>query len=325
VRGRLSDELAGEIKGFWARHGALTGEAAERRLPEVIAVLRDAGGAVVGVNSAEETSLAHIGDLPFFVYRWFVAAEASTADLARFLSVAFDALDAELSAAGGGPIGLCVLARPDGAITAEPLAPRWPETGLVYAGYTTDGRQVRLRHFAHATLHFSLEHWPLDAGYRIEPFDASELDEDDILAFWRRERAIPDEEAQRRVAEVLQVARHDSGEIAGVQTAFIQRIDLVGMDLWYTRGFVAESHRLSNVAAHFGFQGFDLLERRFVTGQDRRAQGIGFDMQHPGLRASHPEAELTVVNASLVGFTKPDCPLYVRYFPGVSVPLPPRS
>ena len=52
VRGGLGRETGGEILAFWAEHGALAGEQARARLPEVVCVLRDDAGRVAGVNSA---------------------------------------------------------------------------------------------------------------------------------------------------------------------------------------------------------------------------------------------------------------------------------
>ena len=52
------------------------------------------------------------------------------------------------------------------------------------------------------------------------------------------------------------------------------------MDLWYYRTFVAESHRQSNVAAQLLFGTRDMLERRFVSGEDRRAGGMIFELEN---------------------------------------------
>ena len=68
VRGRLTDDDAQRVLDLWACHGALPPDEAQRRLPTVVAVLRE-GDAVVGVCSAYETDVALLGGRRFWHYR----------------------------------------------------------------------------------------------------------------------------------------------------------------------------------------------------------------------------------------------------------------
>ena len=145
VRGRLSDERAADVLAFWSRHGALEGDAARQRLPEVLAVL-DRDGEVVGVSSVFDAAVPLIGNRRFWMYRRFLAEGLPGEAEAELLLAAYEALDAEFGGGEGEPIGLCLLLDDPEVMRRHPEAV-WPDTGFVYAGYQPDGRQVRLRYF----------------------------------------------------------------------------------------------------------------------------------------------------------------------------------
>jgi hypothetical protein len=149
VRGRLSEERAGEILRFWADHGALEGEDARRRLPEVVCILLDGEG-VVGVNSAFPGSVDLIGGRLFWIYRSLLAPEASEAWPAMF-KAAFAALEAEFDPERGGPIGLFVPIADRALMKRQPEA-EWPDPRTLYTGYLPDGRQARVAYFPGAKI-----------------------------------------------------------------------------------------------------------------------------------------------------------------------------
>ena len=148
VRGRLSDERADEVLRFWSAHGALSGPAAQARLPQVVCVLLDGAGTVAGVNSVYEDAVELIGSRRFWLYRRFAPGAPVEVD-AAMLNAAFDVLDEEHAATEGGPIGLCVLVD-DPEVMQRNREVVWPDTDLAYAGYLPDGRQVRIRYFTDA-------------------------------------------------------------------------------------------------------------------------------------------------------------------------------
>ena len=108
--------------------------------------MRDTEGAVTGVNSAYQSDLPHVGGRTFWVYRSF-APGADADQQAAMLSAAHDTLEQEFVASdGAGPIGICLLVTDRATIEAHPDAV-WAETGMIYAGYTADGAQVRINYF----------------------------------------------------------------------------------------------------------------------------------------------------------------------------------
>lgn len=147
VRGRLGGEDEGEVLAFWAERANLSGEAARRRLPQVVCLLRSADGALAGVNSAYEGRVSLIGGRRFWIYRSLLAAGAADAGdevWERMLMTCFDELASEFGE--GGPIGVFAPVEVPGLPERMPEA-IWPLSGFVYAGFLPDGRQARVRYF----------------------------------------------------------------------------------------------------------------------------------------------------------------------------------
>jgi hypothetical protein len=145
VRGRLSAPLSTEILSFWAETVALDEAVALARLPEVVCVLRDAGGTIVGVNSAYQEAVPLLGGRRFWVYRSFLLPAARGAWDAM-ASTAFRVLAAEFEPDAGGPIGLCAPIADRALLERRPEA-EWEDPPLLYAGYLADRRQLRVAYF----------------------------------------------------------------------------------------------------------------------------------------------------------------------------------
>jgi len=149
VRGNLSDGTAQEVLAFWEEKGALTGDAARERLRELVCVLRGDDG-IVGVNSVYAEKVPLVGNRPFWVYRSLLDATAAERwiDMVR---AAFEALSAKFDPEAGGPVGICVLIDDRDLMRRHPEA-EWADPRLLYAGYTRDGRQVRIGYFPGARI-----------------------------------------------------------------------------------------------------------------------------------------------------------------------------
>ena len=167
--------------------------------------------------------------------------------------------------------------------------------------------------------------WHLEEGYRVERFDRQEtVGEEDILDLWRRSGAVPEVEAQRRLPEVLLVATTDDGELAGLSSVRIKRVERLAMDLWNYRVFVAEEHRQSNVMVTLAVRGRDLLQERYVSGEDPRAGGILYEIENRSLLRHFPEAVWPAVEFAFIGVNRFGNHQRVWYFPGALAPEPPR-
>ena len=85
-----------------------------------------------------------IGGRRFWVFRSFVLPQAVDAR-AKLISATFAALNDECDPSRGGPVGLCVLVRPEEAARRPEAV--WEEPRMLYAGYEPDNRQVRIGYF----------------------------------------------------------------------------------------------------------------------------------------------------------------------------------
>lgn len=148
----LDRELSNRLVDFWVRHGVLDEAGARRRLAEVICVLFDAEGEIAGVNSAYAAEAPLVGRR-FWIYRRFLApgsgAEAETER--SLIRVARETLAREFTGALDEPLGLCVLISDRALMDRYPEAV-WPDTGLLFAGYTPEGVQVRICYFEGARI-----------------------------------------------------------------------------------------------------------------------------------------------------------------------------
>ena len=163
----------------------------------------------------------------------------------------------------------------------------------------------------------------LGDDYRIEVFEQCEsVTDDDVLALWASERAVPPTEALRRVAEVHLVAMHSRDGLVAVSTAYLQWNEQLRMDMWYYRAFTASSHRSSNLAALIAERGFDELDDRFTSGRDQRSVGVVIEVENPGLKQYFPQAVWMPGIVYFIGENERGDHVRVRYFAGATVPLP---
>jgi hypothetical protein len=117
------------------------------RLDEVVCVLLDRDGELAGVNSVHADRLEPVGGRRFWIYRSLLDPGAEEAAEAAMIDAAHAALADEFAAGDGdGPIGLCVLVADPDVMRRRPETV-WPGAGLIYAGYTSDGEQIRLGYF----------------------------------------------------------------------------------------------------------------------------------------------------------------------------------
>jgi hypothetical protein len=334
VRGELDDQRSKQIIGFWAEHGALEEDAARARLPGVVSVALDESGDVVGVNSVYAETPPPLGRR-VWVYRSFVA-EDSDELRQRMFNTAFEALESEFEPGQGGPMGVCMLVSEAAEIERRPEA-IWPEEGLIFAGYLDDGSQVRVRWFWEATTEPGLPNsltldqsmatdWSIDERYRVEPYTGDAEVADAILAMWSREGAVrPEHEARRRVHEALNVVLERDEGVVAVSTAYIRRNSQLQVDLWYFRTFVSSAHRNTHIATQLTMHNRDLLEQRFLSGEDTRAAGVCFELQNKGMRKYINTAIWQPADFIFIGDNERGDPVRVHYFPGARAPLPQRT
>jgi hypothetical protein len=266
---------------------------------------------------------------------WIYGGEPPTGepDSDQRFNAAFERLDAGYQESRSGPIGVCVPVSDAELMRRRPEA-IWPGTELMYAGTQEDGSQLRIRYFDEAAIGPGLANSPslaatrsdtppLEDRYRIVPMaEAGSSAADDVLALWAREGAVPEQEARRRVHEVHLVAIEESEGLVGVSSAYLKRNTQLRLDLWYYRAFVAQAHRQSRLAVQLALRGRDLLEGRFVSGEDTRAPGIIYEVENPGLKQYFNKALWLPTDFTFIGENERGDHVRVHYFPGAQAPMP---
>lgn len=142
--------VADEVLGFWASQSALSSDEAQRRLPEVICVLRDHDGRVGGVSSAFAADVPLIGNRRFWVYRNLLRSDLEE-ETEGLLRTTFHALEDRFDGSSGTPIGLVLVLASAGDRRRWPEV-EWQDPPMLYAGYTADDQQVRVAYFAEADI-----------------------------------------------------------------------------------------------------------------------------------------------------------------------------
>jgi hypothetical protein len=332
VRGRLHGDRADQVLRFWADQGVLEGEAARERLEEVVCLLLDESGDIAGVNSVYEEALPLIGGRRFWSYRAYLPSQAADTAAAMF-NAAFEALDGEYKADRSGPVGLCLIVTDPEEMRRRPEA-IWPDTELIHAGTLPDGTQARIRYFDDATIGPGLPNSPtvaqseaqdysLGEGYRIVPLaETGAATPDDVLELWAREGAVPEEQAKRRVHEVLMVALDPNDRVAAVSSVYLQRNPQLGLDLFYYRTYVANEHRMGHLSVRLLWATRDHLRERFESGEDSRAPGMIMEVENELLRTYYNRAFWVISDFFFIGETERGAHVRVHYFPGVHAPRP---
>jgi hypothetical protein len=280
-----------------------------------------------GVHSVSAEPVPLIGGRVF----WIPDGAPALSDAGpEAINALFEELEREFDPAGEGPVGLAVPIADQAEIQSHP-EPVWPDAQLMYAGYLPDGRQLRIRFFDEAAIAPPLpnsptlaetrqQHYPLEERHRMEPFGSGEVTADDVLALWAREGAVPEAEAKRRVHEVHLVATDREDGLVGISSAYLRRNEQLRMDLWYYRAFVARAHRMSSLAGALAVRGREILERRFVSGEDTRAGGIIYEVENPGLKRYFNKALWLPTDFTFIGENERGAHVRVHYFPGATVP-----
>lgn len=142
-----------DVKVLWNRLGALPqGVSAEERANELCAAAYCDGG-LAGVSTV------HMGSLPSLPYcrlgflRILIAPEHRVEGIALKLCVFSRSVLEEWSKDNPKEKLLGMAAIIESPELAEwSKRPLWPQTGLALAGYTVEGRQIRIVWFAHARL-----------------------------------------------------------------------------------------------------------------------------------------------------------------------------
>jgi hypothetical protein len=160
-------------------------------------------------------------------------------------------------------------------------------------------------------------------GYRIDLFaEQDAFGPDDLIALWASDGRLREEEARRRIDEVLLVGGAPDGSLAAISTAYIARDPVLGLDLWNYRTLVASEHREANLAATMAVICRDHLEHLYVSGAETRAAGVLSEVHSAVLKRLNL-AEWRQTGFTFLGEDARGSHIRIHYFPGAPAPPPP--
>jgi len=279
----------------------------------------------------EDQPVSVLGGRRFWIYRADPPPGEGEGD--ELFKAVFRELDARHQEDRSGPVGLCVAVSDPEVMRRRPEA-TWPDTELTYAGTLADRSQLRIRYFAEAVIAPGLPNSPsqaawaaqdhaLDEGYRIVPLaETDAAGADDVVELWTRENAMPQQEARRRVHEVLMVGLEPSDQVAAVSTVYLQRNAQLGMDLWHYRTYVSTENRMANFAIRLLWATRDHLRERYESGVDPRAPGMLMEVESEFLQAYYNTGYWALSDFWFIGESSNGAHVRVHYFPGAQAPIP---
>lgn len=143
---------------------------------------------------------------------------------------------------------------------------------------------------------------------------------EEVLAFWAQRRALPEDEARRRLSEVVCVLRSE-GAVAGVSSVYRSDVALIGgRRFWIYRSLVSEEHALEMIRATFR-----ALDAEF-DGEPDSPIGLCALIAPALRRLLPPEAEWSDPGMLYAGYLEDGRQARIAYFrDALIIPAPPTS
>jgi len=141
-----------------------------------------------------------------------------------------------------------------------------------------------------------------------------------VIRLWTSEAGLPEQEARRRVSEVVRVATDGSGGLCGISTAYVARQEQLELPMWHIRAFVSDAHRAGNLASNL------LLAVRLhaidehASGRRTDAPGAVVEVENTLVERRFPQAIWPYNNFAFIGVTPAGAHLRVFWFEGARIP-----
>ena len=146
-----------------------------------------------------------------------------------------------------------------------------------------------------------------------------EQDAADLMTFWKREGAIPDEaQANARLKQVVLLARDMDGEVAGVCTAMPMTPPQLGQPMYFWRAFVASKWRKTRLIYSLLMDSFDVLEAH-AREREFPCIGVILELENTRFGEVFRKAEWTKPHFIYIGKSPRGLDVRVRYFRGAKL------
>jgi hypothetical protein len=144
---RVGPDLQAELARYWIENGAMVDPArAAERAPEVACIARD-GGAIVGVTTAYPRIVPVLRQPMYYLRMHIAQAVRNQALSIPFVKESFDAIERQ-ELAKDKPLCLGVILQlQNERLAAHYNEAYWWQSQFVFAGYSRDNQQIRVRYF----------------------------------------------------------------------------------------------------------------------------------------------------------------------------------
>ena len=152
VNGSLPRELAEEVVKLWINFAGLEGQEAQRRLKELVMILSDRAGKVIGVSTVVKTYVAQIKNF-VYIYRCFILPTFRAPALDTQMIVRTKQYLELLSQSETDKrcVGIMVIVQ-NVIVKQNWRQAVWLGADMIYIGNTPEGDHIRLGYFKDARI-----------------------------------------------------------------------------------------------------------------------------------------------------------------------------
>jgi hypothetical protein len=140
------------VKAMWLKYQAIDGEEKmEKRARQIVYVIKNEEGEVGGVSTARPVQAKFLNNHYFYEFRCFIAPPFRAPGLDTLLAVKTKSFLEELEGSSSKFKGMLMLIE-NQELKKQRTKAIWPDSELVFAGYTSHGHHIRVGYFKGARI-----------------------------------------------------------------------------------------------------------------------------------------------------------------------------
>jgi hypothetical protein len=152
VWGNPSAPEVAKVQQLWRRHGVLKrDDVIESRSRQIVFVVANRDGEVGGVSTARPIQGPFLNNNFFYEFRCFVVPSFRSPGLDSLLALKTKDFLETLPESGSKYKGIVMLIENE-VLKKQRTKAVWPATGMVFAGYTSQGHHIRIGYFKGARI-----------------------------------------------------------------------------------------------------------------------------------------------------------------------------
>lgn len=140
------------VKAMWQRYEAIEGEGMiEKRSKQIVFVIKNQSDEVCGVSTARPVQAKFLNGHFFYEFRCFIAPPFRAPGLDTLLAVKTKSFLSGLEESGTKFKGMLMIVE-NKELKNQRTKAIWPESEMVFAGYTPTGHHIRIGYFKGARI-----------------------------------------------------------------------------------------------------------------------------------------------------------------------------